>query len=429
MRSTKKKGPPAKKGGKSKAGAVKKVAAPASSFSTTRHGASRLAALGGVFDQAGWPSAAETLREVRAVPTIYPGVDVTLGVGGWPTDRFGLIHGPSNEGKTTFVLGLMRSFLTLDHPAAFIDAERSTPKQYARQLMGEWYDSPGFRAMYPTTFEATVDAVRKWAEALGNAREKGLVDKDTTGILVLDSIRKLVPARLLEKLLKEGSEGDPEATDWRGRKKKGAGVDGMSGRANQYKAALNAAWMDELTVLLAQTGTCLVAIGREYEATDQGGPGNFGDDFKLGGGSAIYFESSVVARVGREKALVDEGGHMIGEQHFVQVRKTKIAGKERRYPLAHFHTRTGVDGAAAGFDFARDVLVAARDRGIVETSGAWLAFDGKSIGQGENATLAKLARDEELLHRIDAALRASVVIESVPPPAPALEAAPAAAAS
>src|SRR5512142_1100009 len=228
----------------------------------TRKDVNKFASLGKEFDAIGWPQASSVVKEVRAVPTIFVGLDAVTDVGGWPTDRFTLVHGPSNQGKSAFLLGLLASFIEREHFAAYIDAEGTTPAKWARQLMGKNFESPLFRAMYPTTYEGTVDNVRAWCELVGNLREKGQIDKDTTGLIGLDSIRKLVPKRLLEKLMKEGSEG-PEEEEGK-RKKTGGGIDGMGGRAAQYKAALNSAWMDELTLLRRQCGVGLVAIGREY---------------------------------------------------------------------------------------------------------------------------------------------------------------------
>ena len=68
-------------------------------------------------------------------------------------------------------------------------------------------------------------------------------------------------------------------------------------------AKMNAAWMDELTVLLEQTGTAMVAIGREYKAG--GSTLSFGEDWVLGGGESLYFESSVVARVELESVIYE----------------------------------------------------------------------------------------------------------------------------
>jgi recombination protein RecA len=375
-------------------------------YGEVRRSAGQVAALSKRFDAAGWKTAAENVREVRAVPSIFPLIDAVLRVGGWPTDRFGLIHGPSNEGKTMFVLGLLLSFLLRGHAGAFVDAERSTPRSWITKLFPpSVLASPLFRHLLPESYEQTVDFVRAWCEAIGDAKEHGEIDPNTTGIVVVDSIRKLSPKRLLDKLLKEGSEEREPEKKGRFAKKKGGGVDGMSGAAGRYKAQLNAAWMDELTVLLEQTGTAMVAIGREYKKG--GSTISFGDDWVLGGGESLYFESSVVARIELECPLYvgeKDARIMVGERHSVQVRKTKIGDKEVRYPLAHFHTSNG-SFVPYGFDRARDLLELAEECGVVDLRGSWYSIDGERIGNGEDSAVKVLHDRPELLARLEAACR------------------------
>ncbi len=366
--------------------------------------------MGPSFDAAGWAPASKIILEVRAVPTCFVQVDRVTRVHGWPTDRFTLVHGPSNNGKSAFVLGLLRSFLERAHFGALIDAERTTPATWARQMIGsDLLESGAFRALYPTSYEGTVDAVRAWAEAIGDARAKGKIDKDTSGLLVLDSIRKLVPKRLLEKLLKEGSEGDDDARDHRGKKKQAAGVDGMSGRAAMYKAALNSAWMDELAILLPQCGVGMAVIAREYENSDPGL--NFGAaDFKLGGGKSLFFESSLVVRIMRESFVKEKTAKeelTVGERHRVEIHKTKVGEKDERIPRAYFHTSNGVS-SPTGFDFARDVLELGVEFGTVEQRGSNLYFDGERLGQGEVQAVRRLHEDAHLFARVDGAVRAAM---------------------
>jgi recombination protein RecA len=299
-----------------------------------------------------------------------------------------MVHGPSNQGKSALILGLLASFVQKQHFGAFIDAEGTTPAKWARELMGPSFDSPLFRAMYPTTYEGTVDNVRAWCELVGNLREKGKVDKDTTGLIGLDSIRKLVPKRLLEKLTKEGSEGsDDEQSGGRGRKSP-AGIDGMNGAAARYKANLNSAWMDELTLLLRQTGTGMVVIGREYSnGNKSSNPFSNEPDYLLGGGQGLVFEGNLTVRVVHAYPLHDAEKKLIGYEHVCEVRKTKIGGKTRRTPVFKFHTMAG-DGA--GFDRARDVFDLAVEKKVIEQKGAHFSFGDVKLGQGEEKAIAAL---------------------------------------
>lgn len=376
--------------------------------------AGSLAALGARFGKLGLPQAAEVLRPVRAVPTVFPWVDVTLGVGGWPTDRFGLVHGPSNNGKSLFVVGECLSFVSLGHPALYLDAERTTPIPWLRSLMGVHADSPIFRAKKPASYEETVADVRVFCEAIGQAKAKGEVDPDTTGLVALDSFRKLMPEKLLKQILREFGDGEKPGKNDRN------GVDGAGGRAAQIKAAVNAAWADELTALLDQTGCCLIGIGREYQNSDTS---QWAPEYKLGGGSALFFEASVVVRVTESGRVLGDDKQLLATEHAVEVKKTKIAGKEERYPRAFFHLATGQEeGVPYGFDRARDVLALARHIGLV--TGGWNAFDGQNLGQGEANALRRLRDNPFLLGQVETACRlakvpADALVEVTPTDGPA----------
>jgi recombination protein RecA len=361
----------------------------AASMSQNAGAATRVAALGARLDRAGLSQAADVLRSVRAVPTFFPWVDTTLGVGGWPTDGFTLVHGPSNKGKSVFTLGLCAAFVALGHPALYLDAERSTPFDWVLRLMGVHATSPLFRAKKPESYEQTVELTRMFCEAVGDAKAKGEVDPDTTALVVVDSIRKLMPKKLLDSIMKEFGDG----------KNARNGVDGMGGRAAQIKAAINAAWADELTALLDQTGTGLVAIGREYKNTDTS---QWAAEYKLGGGDALFFEAKLVVRITESGQVIDEKTKALyATEHAVEIKKTKIAGKEERYPRAFFHLATGIeDGVPYGFDRARDVLHLARHIGIIG-DGGWYPFEGDNLGQGIANALLTIRSNPALMQRIE----------------------------
>lgn len=322
-----------------------------------------------------WRPAGEVLVPVRAVPTPHPLVDHITRVGGWPIERFALVHGPSNEGKTVFLHGLGLSFLQSGHFYAYIDAEYTTPSDWVTRLMAGFANHPGFRALRPKTYEATVDAVREFCDVLGNAKATGKLRPDTSALIVVDSLRKLVPAKLLAKLIAEGAEDSPEEEGTKRRRKGGArGVDGLGGRAAQHKAALNAAWLDELVPMLAQTGAAMIAVARE---TDDPDAGQFDEGIKVGGGRAVYYDSSLVIRIAREgwvrEKPNDSQSAILGERHMVEVRKTKVGGKSNRRPRAAFHTSNGAF-VPIGFDRPRDVVELAIDLEVITVAGAWLAW-------------------------------------------------------
>jgi RecA/RadA recombinase len=344
-----------------------------------------------------WKPARDVLVRVEAVPTIFCQFDHATRVGGMPLARFATVHGPSHHGKTAWVLGLGYSFLLRDHFFGYVDAERTTAIDWVEKLMGKCADHPGFVGSRPTSYEATVDSVREILTGIGEAREKGEVPKDTTGLVVVDSIRKLVPQKILDRLLKEGAEGD-----------KGS-IDGFGGRAAQIKAALNASWLDEVTMLLEQTNTALIAIARETD--DPNADANavrYGTNWKVTGGKALIFDSSLVMRVTRDAWLRQGSGpdaEIVGERHQVRIWKSKIAGKDDKHTDCNFSTSNGVL-IPEGFDRARDVLELAQRFELVKSvgSGSWLSWNGQRWN-GQHAAVRKLTGEPESLDELERQVR------------------------
>ena len=332
-----------------------------------------------------WRPQEEVLLDVEAVPTCFPAYDVANGIGGHPVSRIVLVHGPSNEGKTAFELGLLASFLARGHFAGLGDAERTTPAKWVTTMLGGLAKSPGFVALPIRTYEQVRDAVRSMCEGVAEARVKREIPETTSAIIAIDSIRKLVPKKLFDELAK-AEKADGEEKKAKGRfAKKPKGVDGYGGRAAQLKAALNAAWMDELVPLLADTRTSMLLIARETKLDDANPWGEAKRDWKIGGGTALYYEASLAVRVTREFIHVEK--RLVGERHDLEIHKTKVAGKQEEAPTAFFHVSNGAI-APEGFDRARDVVALAIRTGALIIRGSWIA-DGRPVWRWRRARRAR----------------------------------------
>jgi hypothetical protein len=362
---------------------------------------SRLAALAAVarhFD-ATWPPAFDALTEGRSVWTCMPWLNLASGKNGWPTDCVSVVHGPSNQGKTSFVLALLKSFLEQECPAVLLDIEQTTAFSFAASMMGDCARLPIFRASRQASYETTRNEVRRFCDVIGEARAKKAVPENTTALIAIDSLKKLLPDKLWDALDKE--VGKPK----RGRDGKEEvqyGIDGMNGAAGRFKAAFNGAWLDELGPLLKQTGVGMVIIAREKVEKTM-----FGENVTLGGGNNLFFDSAFVTRIVCKRQIVDsEGGAgatLYGEQHEVEVYKTKIAGKRTRWPTAYFHTSTGaLDGVPLGFDAARDYLETAKHLELIDPKDAYNAFEGEKLGHGANQAVKRLYADAKVFARLRA---------------------------
>ena len=302
--------------------------------------------------------------------------------------------------NTSFTMGLMQSFLNRYHFAGLIDAERTTTAAWIQSLMGDAMANPAFSALPVGTYEQVRAAVRNYCETIANARQHGKIPEDTSGIIVVDSIRKLVPKKLWDDLAKATTADADEGKKINGRKAKPKGVDGVGGRAGQIKAALNAAWVDELIPLLAQTRMAMVVIARETDDPDADMWTS--KTWKIGGGTALFYEASLDVRITRGWLKV--GDQVIGEKHRLEIWKTKIAGKLEKVPEAWFHVANGVSGHT-GFDRPRDVVALGIEIGALTADGGWVKLAGKTIGQGLESAIAKLHKDPELLVRVEMAVR------------------------
>lgn len=358
--------------------------------------ASRLGNLGAVAKAFGaFRPASEVLRRVRAVPTIFVQYDHATKVGGQPIERITLVHGPSGHGKTTFTLGQMRSFLALQHLVLFIDAERTTPWDWVQTMLGEHAESELFYARRPETYEKTVSEVREFCNTLREQREAGVVSPSTSALIVVDSIRKLVPEDQWKRILQmQGADKSGKVKD----------------RSAQLKAAMNATWCDELVPLLEQCGAGMIIIARETEDPDADQRSRmYGTNYKVGGGKALYYDASLDVRVERARYVTKEAKDekarpvVYGERHRITIKKSKVAGKEDKTTICYFHTSNG-QLIAEGFDRARDVLELAQRFGIVQGT-SWLKF-GKHKWQGEHAAVRKLTAEPALLEELDRAVRA-----------------------
>jgi len=337
---------------------------------------SRVARFGAIADRfASWRPAGEVLTRVVAQPTIFVQYDLATKVGGHPLQRVALVHGPSSQGKTCFALGLGLSFLAAGHVFAYVDSEMTTPDDWLQKLMVEQSGNPGFLAQRPHSYEEVVVGVRELLTGMKKARDAEEIDAGTSALVVIDSIRKLVPKGLLDKMLK----GD-------------AGIDGAKGRGAMMKAALNAQWLDELVPLLYYTNSSLLFIAREFDNPDAS---PWEVDYKVAGGKAVLYDSSLAMRITRDghvKSGTGKEAVVLGERHRVTIHKTKVSAKEQKVSVAHFHTSNGLR-YPEGFDRASDIVEAALACGLFEKKAGWVN-DTETGERWREGALTQALRDD-----------------------------------
>lgn len=349
-----------------------------------------------------WKKPAEVLRKVVAVPTIFPAYDFATRVHGHPTHRVTLVHGPSGTGKTQLCAGLGLSFLKRRNFFGEVDAERSSPITWFETMFREQVSSPLFLAARPDTYEATVEALEKFCNAIGQAKAKGIIPPQTTGVAVVDSVRKLVPKNIAELVAKDIKE---------------KGIDGARGRLGQHKALLNSVLMDRLVPLLDNTGTAIVLVVRETKDTMASeAEKRAGVDFVIQGGAALFYDASLVIRVTKALGVFDkpydpnspgEQRMLYGEKHLFEIHKTKVSARLERVTKGYFHSSNGA-WIPPGFDPARDLLELGERLGVIVKGGSYYAFGrgGKPVKwNGANRAVKAIASDAGLFAELDQEVR------------------------
>lgn len=343
----------------------------------------RRSSLAKISDRFRSPKASDVFEETEWIPTDVIQMDHALRGNGCPIGRVGVIHGPSHEGKSLFLLVLSGSFLKRGHFAHYEDAERTMTSTWMEQVLGDHYHSEFFRGSRSDTYEEAVERIRAFCKTVTDARTEKVVDPNTRGIIGVDSIRKLVPKNVFEMIAKDSGAFAP--------------------RSGQRQAQLNAAWLDELTPLMDNSKMSIFLIAREMEDTNADAWAKmYGTDWKIGGGKGIIFDSSLGMRVTR-KAWIKHGEEVVGERHQVSVWKTKVAGKDDKVTKFYFHSSNGKE-SPPGHDWARDFLEIAERFELVTLNGATVHYENEKY-RGREAFLKVMRETPGLRQQMELEIR------------------------
>lgn len=275
------------------------------------------------------------------------GLDLALGVKGLPYGRIVEIYGPESSGKTTMTLHAIAEVQAQGKTAAFIDAEHALDPHYAAAL---GVDLDALIISQPSSGEEALEI----AEMLARSGEVGLV--------VVDSVAALTPRAELE-----GEMGDSHVG---------------------LQARLMGQALRKLTAAANQSGTSIIFINQLRQKIGV----MFGSNETTPGGNALKFYTTVRIDIRKGSALKDGDGKVYGSRTRVKIIKNKLAPP---YTSAEFDIIYGRGVCQAG-----EVLDLGLAQGLIEKSGAWLAFEGERIGQGREKARAFLLENEELLSRL-----------------------------
>ncbi len=266
------------------------------------------------------------------IPSGSIGLDVALGIGGFPRGRVIEIFGPESSGKTTVALHAVAEAQRLGGVAAFIDAEHALDVQYARRLG-------------VNTDELLVSQPDYGEQALEIADM--LVRSNAIDIIVIDSVAALVPKAELD-----GEMGDTHVG---------------------LQARLMSQALRKLTATAAKSRTALVFINQLRLKVGV----MFGNPETTSGGNALKFYSSIRLDV-RKIGAIKAGQDIQGQRTRIKVVKNKMAPPFKEIEIDIVY--------GEGMSREGDVLDIGADLNLIDKSGSWYAFDGERLGQGrENA--------------------------------------------
>ena len=294
---------------------------------------------------------AATARDLSVISSGSIGLDIALGVGGFPRGRVVEIFGPESSGKTTIALHLIAEAQKAGGIAAFIDAEHALDVGYARKLGVKADD---LLVSQPDTGEQAL-------EICDTLVRSGAVD-----VIVIDSVAALVPKAELE-----GAMGDSQ----------------VGGHARLMSQALR-----KLTSSIAKSNCIVLFINQLRMKIGV----MFGSPETTTGGNALKFYASVRLDIRRIGAL-KSGEENIGNRTRVKVVKNKVAPPFRQH---EFDILYGEGVCAAG-----DLIDVAAEAGILDKVGAWYSFDGERLGQGREKVRQLLKDEKALFRKIDQRVR------------------------
>jgi recombination protein RecA len=295
-----------------------------------------------------------THENISSISTGSIGLDLALGVGGYPKGRVVEIYGPESSGKTTLAIHAMAEAQKTGGIAAFIDAEHAFDRIYAENL-GVNIDE---------LIIAQPDSGEQALEIADNLIRSGAID-----IIVVDSVAALTPKSEIE-----GEMGDSK----------------LGLHARLMSQALR-----KLTASISKTGCICIFINQLREKIGV----IFGNPETTTGGNALKFYASIRLDIRRSTQLKN-GENLVGNRTRVKVVKNKVAPpfKKTEFDILY----------GEGISKIGEIVDLGVELNLIDKSGSWFSYGDIKLGQGRDSVKGLLNDNIELMNEIE-----SKIIEQI----------------